>query len=168
MVRARVFGAQLLLVATAGAVLFSCDRNGDDAGSRRVDVLVAAIRDVVGDQSDVNAGEALPVVFVVKVGEQGVAATVQADVAAELHDEVDVRFADERDEAIETEAVGQPVHDSGVLLVVGDIPEEGSTIDVPIEIYRSEDEASSIVFTLVGGASSWAVTATSQVTLAGA
>lgn len=157
--------ATFLAVVVGGAAA-ACDRNGDDTGSRQVDVLVVAIRDVVGAHPAANPGEALSVVYVVGFGEHDVPATVQSDVAAELHDEVDVRFADERDEAINTEEVDQPVPDSGVLLVVGDIPEDGSPIDVSIEVYRSQRDASTMVFTMAERTSSWVVTATSLVTAA--
>lgn len=159
-----MFGAGAFLVVAIATVVVACDQNDDAAGSRQVDVLVVAIRDVVGDQPAANSGETLPVVYVVGVGEHEVAATVQSDVAAELHDEVDVRFADERDEAIESEEVDQPVPDSGVLLMVGDIPEDGNSIDVSIEIYRSERDGSTVVFSFAERASTWVVTATSQVT----
>lgn len=161
MMRARTFGSGailMLLVSTA------CSRDGSDEGSRKVDVLVVSIRDVVGAPPAADSREALPVVYVVGVGEHEVAATVQSDVADQLQDEVDVRFADGRDEAIETGETDQPVRDSGVLLMVGDVPEEGNPVDVPIEIYRSELDTSTVVFTVAERASTWVVTATSQVT----
>ena len=155
----RTTGAAALLVVIAGGVA-GCDRDDVAAGSRQVDVLVLAIRDVVSGEGVSDPDDALPVVYVVGSGEHTVAATVQSDVAAELHDEIDVRFADDRDEAIEPD---QRVTDSGVLLVVAEIPEDGGPIDVPIEIYRSERDDSTVVFTFAEGASSWVVTATSLV-----
>ncbi len=154
-----------LLAVIAGGIGAACDGNDSDTGSRQVAVLVVAIRDVVG-LPIAAVDEALPVVYVVGFGEHDVPATVQSDVAAELHDEVDVRFADDRDEAIETGEADQPVPDSGVLLVVGDIPDRGSPIDVPIEVYRSQRDGSVMMFTLSEGPSSWVVTATSLVTAA--
>lgn len=164
MMRARTFGSGAILVLAAGAAFTACSRDGDEEGSRRVDVLVVSIRDVVGGPPTADSREALPVVYVVGAGEHEVAATVQSDVADELQDEVDVRFADERDEAIETGEPDQPVRDSGVLLMVGDVPEDGNRIDVPIEIYRSELDTAMVVFTVVERTSSWVVTATSQLT----
>jgi len=158
----RTTGAAALLVVIAGGVA-GCDRDDVDAGSRQVDVLVLAIRDVVSGEGVSDPDDALPVVYVVGSGEHTVAATVQSDVAAELHDEIDVRFADDRDEAIETDQPDQPVTDSGVLLVVEEIPEDGGPIDVPIEIYWSERDDSTVVFTFAEGTSSWVVTATSLV-----
>ena len=129
--RVRTTGAAALLVVMAGGMTASCDRDNVDAGSREVAVLVLAIRDVVSGQRVGDSDDALPVVYVVGNGEHTVAATVQSDVAAELHDEIDVRFADDRDEAI--------------------------------EIYRSERDESTVVFTFTEGMSNWAVTATSLV-----
>ena len=39
----------------------------------------------------------MPVVYVVSIGEDGISAGAQADVASTLRDEIDVRFADERE-----------------------------------------------------------------------
>jgi len=160
----RTRGAAALLVVAAGGVIVACDRSDGDVGSRQVDILVLAIRDVV-TTSTAAASEGLPVVYVVGSGEHEFAAAVQADVAAELQDEIEVRFADERDEAVQTDTPDQPVADSGVLLLVDDIPEDGDEIDVPVEIYRSEVDDSAVVYTFAERTSSWVVTATSLVAL---
>lgn len=161
--RVGTIGARVLLVVVAGSAVVGCDRNNDDAGSREADVLVGAIRSVVSSQSAIDVADVLPVVYVVGTAEHGVAAGVQADVVAELRDEIDVRFADERDEAVKSDEVDEPVPDSGVLLVVDEIPEEGDPVDVSIEIYRSERDDSMVVFTFAERTSGWIVTATSLV-----
>ena len=63
--------------------------------------------------------------YVVPLGESDIDATVQADVASELHDVADVRFADERSEALDEDEPGMPVRDDGVLVAIGDVAERG-------------------------------------------
>lgn len=150
------------MVATlvAAIAVASCTED-DDTGARQVAVLVAAIREVVADVPSADIDPPLPVVYLVGAGEVEFAATVQADVAEDLQDEVDVRFADDRDEAIDANAVDAPVPDEGVLLMVGEIP-DGDPIEVSIEMYRSEDDQPGIVvFSMSADDDGWSVTATS-------
>lgn len=159
--RVRTIGGWVVmgLMTMTGAA--SCT-DDDDTGARQVAVLVAAIRAVVDDAPVADIDPPLPVVYVVGAGEVEFAATVQADVAEDLQDEVDVRFADERDEAIDVDAVDAPVPDDGVLLMVGEIPANGDTIGVPIEMYRSDrDQPGLMVFSMTADDEGWTVTATS-------
>lgn len=155
------------------ATLIGCgdddDPDADDVdgeGVHAAEVLSTAIRDVVARSPvDPEREDEKPVVFVVGVGENGIAAGVQADVATGLRDEIDVRFADTRDEAIDGGAEDAPVVDDGLLLLVSAIPEEGDQINVAIERYRSESDRSKAVFMLAMRGEEWAVTATSLVAL---
>ncbi|CAN5827216.1 hypothetical protein BH24ACT5_BH24ACT5_25410 [soil metagenome] len=140
-----------------GAV--ACDDPSSEHGTRESRVLMSVIREVATTAT--TDPESTPVVYVVSVAENGVAATVQAEVAAELKDDIDLRFADERAEAVEEDVDGQPVPNDGVLLLVGDIPVDGSVIDVPIEIYHSETDRSKASFTFTEADDDWSVTATS-------
>ena len=81
----------------------------------------------------------LPVVYVVGVGETTIAADVQAEVAVELDDDADVRFADERAEAVledrttcrcATTACWSPSASCR--------PDDVDPVDVDVEVYRSE------------------------------
>ena len=82
----------LSVLAVAGA---AC--NGQSDEPREAQVYAATIREVVRHQPPPpDDPDALPVVYVVAVGETTIAADVQAEVTPELRDEVDVQFADER------------------------------------------------------------------------
>ena len=48
---------------------------------------------------------------------------------AELRDEVDVQFADERDEAVDEDVEDAPVLDDGVLVAVGELPPDTDPVD---------------------------------------
>ena len=52
-----------------------------------------------------------------------------------------VRFADERDDAIDTDVEGEPVKDDGVLLIVDDFDTEGVTqVPVGVTVYHDADD----------------------------
>ena len=104
--------------------------------------------------------------LVVFVGQAHVrAADVQAEVANELHDDIDVHFADAREEPIDSGAEGEPVIDGGVMLLVSDVPESGNTVEMSVEIYRSLSDWTRAIFTFTGADDRWSVTATSLVAL---
>ena len=124
---------------------------------------MATIRDVVADLPPREDPEVVPVVYVVGVGESAIPADVQAEVAAELDGDVDIRFADERSEALLEDEEKVPVRDEGVLIAIGELPEGTYPVDLPVEIYRSEDDWSKVILTLARRSSQWTVTSSSVV-----
>ncbi len=151
--------AVLVALALAG-----CDGSSDTETSRVAQVYVATIRDVLAEQPAANKPDALPVVYVVGVGEDGIAASVQAEVAADLDDDAVVRFADKRQEAVLEDKDTMPVRDDGVLIVVGEIAPDVDPVKVAVEVYRSDDDWSKRVLTIGSGSSSqWTVTSESTV-----
>jgi hypothetical protein len=166
-------------VVIAAAVATACGDDSEPAADS-VDVDVVPAPDVVTEMirhavsmRPAEEGE-VPIVYVVRTGERGFAAGVQADVAAALREDIDVRFADERSEAIDEDAENKPVIDGAALLLIGDVPEEPAPVAVSIEIYYDEADRSRSVFTLdtepAGGTAPpdsvvWRVTATSFVPL---
>ena len=74
---------------------------------------------------------------------QAINSQVQASVVADLadrKDEVTVRFAYVRDDALDIDLEGQPVKDDGVLLLVGDVDERPPPVDLDIDVYRNIDD----------------------------
>ena len=154
------------LVLLAITVSGCGDDDADANGVHAADVLTAAIRDVVdGQPASADAEEHKPVVFVVGIGEDGIKAAVQAEVATELRDDIDVRFADAREEPIDGGVEGEPVLDGGVLLLISDVPESGDPIELSVEIYRSLSDWTKAIFTFSSADETWSVTATSLVPL---
>ena len=143
-------GAPLLLLLSAGImVATSCDDSSDPAGVPVDAVLVAIVRDIaVVDTPSTTEPGPLSVVYVVSIAEDGISAGAQADVASELRDEVDVRFADQREEALDDAEPDVPVVDGGVLLVVGDDPRERWPRRVPVEVYRNAADWTKFVFSV--------------------
>ncbi len=151
----------LLVAGVALAVAAGCDGGGDDVPSRAAQVYLATIRAATADQPPPADPEALPVVYVVAVGETAIPADVQAEVAAVLRDERDVRFADERDQAIHADLAAAPVRDEGTLVAIGEVPPNTESVDVEVEVYRSDEDWSKAVMTVAEGSSQWSVTSSS-------
>jgi hypothetical protein len=162
MIGRRLASLVLLAIAIGGCG----DDDADVDGVHAADVLAAAIRDVVAGQPVPTDTEGYtPVVFVVGVGENGIDAGVQAEVATALRDDIDVRFADAREEPIDSGEEDEPVRDGGVLLLVSDVPESGNPVEMTVEIYRSLSDWTKAIFTITVGADTSSVTATSLVAL---
>jgi hypothetical protein len=142
--------------------LTGCDGSSKAESSRDAQIYVATIRDVLSEQPAPEQPDALPVVFVVGVGEKKIPASVQAEVRRDLDADAVIRFADQRDEALLKDEDHMPVRDDGVLVVVGEVPEQGDPVDLPVEIYRSTDDWSKLVLTIGRGSSQWTVTSESK------
>jgi hypothetical protein len=156
----------VLAVVLVAAGVSGCDGSAREEMSRDAQVFVVTIRDVVAEEPPPADPDVLPVVYVIGVGEDDIAADIQADVAAELKDEIDVRFADARAEAVLADEDEVPVRDHGVLVAVGALTPEGDDddpVDVEVEVYRSEADWSNLVVTIGRQSSQWTVTSTSVV-----
>ena len=137
----------LSVLAVAGA---ACGGQTDEL-SREAQVYAATIREVVRHQPPPpDDPDALPVVYVVAVGETTIAADVQAEVASEL-----------RDEAVDEDVENAPVLDDGVLIAVGELPADTDPVSMEVEVYRSERDVSKAVFSFAADSSNWVVTSSS-------
>ena len=150
----------VVLVALA---LAGCDGTTKDEASRDAQVYVATIRVVLADEPPRDEAAPLPVVYVVGVGEEKIAPSVQADVAQEIDKDAEIRFADKREEALLEDQEDVPVRDDGVLVAVGAVPPDVDSVDVHVEIYRSEVDSSKVVLTIGKQSSQWTVTSESVV-----
>lgn len=148
-----------LIAASVALVFFGCSESTPAEGNARdAAVVEQVVRSVVATVPVDD--EAIPVAYV--LGADGtMAIEVQAAVAAALVDEVDVRFADERSQAIDDSTDALAVRDDGVLVVVGTIPAQGRVIDVEAERYLSADDYDRLVLSLRFSDPDWAVTSTS-------
>jgi len=138
-----------------------CDGTKKDESSRDAQVYVATIRDVLAAEPPRDPAAPLPVVFVVGVGEEKIAAGVQADVTKALDEDAEIRFADKREEALLEDQEDVPVRDNGVLVAVGAVPPDVDPVAVHVEIYRSELDSSKVVLTIGTQSSQWTVTSES-------
>lgn len=156
-VRWRVLALVALVTTLAGV---ACDRD-EESQSPEAQVLIAIVRDAAAEQPAGDESEDLPVVYVVSATDEGLSAQVQATVANAVNKEVDVRFADARSEALDTERPGSPVRDEGRLVAVGDLTEDVDPRDVFVEIYQSETQFSLRTMTFSSSGEVWSVTSSS-------
>ena len=166
--RTRQLVAALVLLPIVGLV--GCNDEGGRSAERATEIVAATIRHVAAehppaDDADDPESDHLPVVYVVSVGEEPLSAGIQADVVAVLRDEIDVRFSDDRGEAIDGTAPTEPVKDGGVLVVLGAVPKLGNPVQVPVEVYIARHEHLKLVFTFAPSGDDWDVTQTSEVPL---
>ena len=89
---------------------------------------------------DDNGEVKLPVIYVVAADGATVDVGVQAAVAESTIDDAVVRFADDVTEGFDTDAEGSPVHDDGVMLAVGAMPDPSRTIDVQVARFVAQDD----------------------------
>jgi hypothetical protein len=68
----------------------------------------------------------------------------------------DLKFVDDAAAAVDTDPVGRPVRDDGLLIVLGTIPPEPPYV-VRVEQYRREDDVSAQLVTLVWRTGHWDV-----------
>jgi len=151
--------------AIALTMVTACDRDGEDEVSRAAQVYVAAVRSVAAEMPLEDPDE-LPIVYVVSSGDRPIRGDVQAEVASALNDDVDVLFADHRDEALDMRKPNEPVRDGGRLLAIEPLDEpDDETIDLvelEVEVYRSEAEWSRRLVTFERSNEAWSVTSSSE------
>ncbi len=155
----RLAAVAALLVAGACS---DDDPDTVDGSAREAAVIEAVVRSVAPEPASTD-DDSTPVVYVVAADGREIPIDVQATVAAAFVDEVDLRFADDRSEAVDDGADGVPVLDDGTLVAIGEVPERGSVIEVPVERYVSELDNDVMVVTLRFADPDWTVTSTATV-----
>jgi hypothetical protein len=142
--------ARLAAMAWLIPVIVACGSNGphgelvDEAGA-----VTAVVRWAADHEFTTAPDGPRPVVYVVSEDGSSIAATVQAEVARTTVDDIDVRFADKRDEALELDVENEPVKDGGRLLLLGPMPAKGSTtVGLAVDLYRTNHDIEPLVFSL--------------------
>lgn len=157
-------GATVLLLLVAAAC-------GDDGGGaerdvpREVAVYAAVITDVAEDLTVEEGGEPSDRVVYVEALERGtvIPIEVQAGVVLELEDEVDVRFVDDREAAVDGRLPGAPVREGAALIALGPVPEGDRRVVVDLRRYEREGDEDDLRVTLERTGDDWAVTERSLV-----
>lgn len=151
----------LAVVVVVAMFTAGCSESTAIGGTARdVGVVERIVRDVADDVAVVD--DALPIVFVTGI-DGTIDIDVQAGVAAALVDEVDVRFADERLEAIDETTEELAVREGGVLVVIDEIPPAGRTFDLEVDRYTTVDDRDRLVVSFQWRAEQWTVTSTTVV-----
>ena len=133
-----------------------------DGSAREAAVIEAVVRSVAAAPTNTEEGST-PIVYVVAADGRTIPIEVQAAVAEAFVDEVDLRFADDRAQAIDDDAEQMPVLGAGTLVAIGVVPESGMVIDVPVERYVSDSDSELMMVTLRFADPDWTVTSTAAV-----
>jgi hypothetical protein len=133
-------------VAAAMAVTLavgSCGSGGPSEHEREANVYAAVIRALALDEPADPGAETEELDWVVYAGsldeERVISLEVQAAVVEMLEDFATIRFVDEKAEAIDDTADGEPVLDDGVLVLLGAVP-TGRSPSVDAERYVDLDD----------------------------
>jgi hypothetical protein len=156
---------RLLAALSLATVLLACDAD-EKSQSPIAQVLTAIVRDAADQLPPGDDPEDLPVVYVISGTDASLPSTAQAAVANAVNGEIDVRFADGRDEAVDDSKPGVPVRDQGGLVAVGHLSEEelenGEPVEIDVELYRSEGQFSWRRLTFASSSDgTWSVTTSS-------
>jgi len=148
-------------------VVASCSSDGESAANTVEDTaaviaLVNWAADEMPPEVDENGDVDPPVVYVATESGGRLDAGLQASVVEDTAETATVRFADDRSEAVDDTSELMPVHDDGVMLVIGELPEPAVTLTIDVEWYRSVDQSSNLVVTITAGAGGAAVTDSSS------
>lgn len=141
---------RVLVGSVTASVTFSVLVTGcsDESGATNVVEPAAAYTAIVEWQAaeqepilDDKGEPKLPVIYVVAADGATVDVGIQAAVAKSTVDDAVVRFADDVSDGFDSTAEGAPVHDDGVMLAVGVIPDPLRTIDVPVARFMAQDDS---------------------------
>lgn len=156
--RRRSHLASLAAVLAVVGILSSCGRSTEvDDTTRNAEVYRSVIVDVV-DRSGVvfDAVEDLPVLFIEAFDADGIALEVQVQVVSSFLEEYEIRFIDQRDEAVEIDLEGLPVRENSLLIGLGPIVVDGG-VDVRGELYLSAEAVSAYRYTLARKNDTWPI-----------
>jgi hypothetical protein len=149
------------LVLAAVVVLSAIAGCGDDADAPVSAPDASAYAAALAPFMPVADPEEPPNVFVAPF-EETLTLEEQVAIIELIGEGYDVTFVDDAATAVDADAVGRPVRDDGLLIVLGTIPAEPPYV-VRVEEYRREDDVSAQLVTLVWRTDHWEVASEVQV-----
>lgn len=128
----------------------------DEDDVRASQVYAAALLELTGAGPD---GDDVPPVFVEPVAETPSAdLEVQAELVALLDGTVEVRFLEERAEALVDDDTA--VRDDGMLVRLGPVPERGRSVEVTLETWVRGEQFDGVTYTVERRGDDWVVVST--------
>ena len=153
MTRVRHHPRRLVLVAALAVGAVAGCSDGADAPVPAPDASAYAA--ALAPFMPVADAEEQPNVFVAPF-EETLALEEQVAIIELIGEGYDLKFVDDPATAVESDAVGRPVRDDGLLIVLGTIPAEPPYV-VRVEEYRRQDDVSAQLVTLVWRTDHWEV-----------
>lgn len=141
-----------------GFLLTACGSDQvDDPAKDDAEIYRAVIGDLVA-RSGVAfpPSEDTPVLYVEALGVDGIELEIQVEVVTAWGERYDIRFIDDRSEAIDPDLQGLPVREGSLLLGLGRITRNG-TAEVRGETYLSEADVRAFRYTLRPAGSGWTI-----------
>ncbi len=148
---------RILIGALFSGALASTACTSDAPADDRELGIYASVLDWIFDQPDVEVGTTPegdgPPAYIEHLGSGEIAIDVQVDIIGRFDGEVDIRFIDDRQEALDESLPGSPVRDEGILIGLGPVT-DGDPTEVRAEArYGSRIDA--YRFTLVRTGEQW-------------
>lgn len=154
---------QVTMAGTAALAVGACTTSPDSSEDRTAGVYAAVIQAVAeegpGEFMSLE-GHAERVVYAGPLGDEvEIPLGVQVMVVEALreNDFATVRFVDDREEAVDASVEAEPVLEDGVLVLLGDVPEDGPTT-VEAELYVTADDVEDFAAHAAEESDSWVVT----------
>jgi len=161
---ASVVRARWILAVLVTVALGACrsDDGGTSPSVSTSDAYLAIVDWQVDRAGPPTTGTPLPVIYITSENGKTIDPGVQAKVASKTVDVAKVRFADQRDDAIDTDVEGEPVKDDGVLLIVDDFDTADVTeVAVGVTVYHDADDTEHLVLIVTAGEEGAQVTSSS-------
>jgi hypothetical protein len=158
--------------ASLGATACSSDSTADpnvstaDAYSAAIRWYLDSIESTATTATTGTTDSGPLIVYVAPESGKAINSQAQASVVREMSDMSDivtVRFADVRDDALQSGVETLPVKDDGVLLLVGDVPDETPPVDVHVAVYHDVDDTHTFVMQITASGDSFRATEVSEV-----
>jgi hypothetical protein len=138
----------------------SCGSGGPSEHEREANIYAAVIQAVAPDEPAGPGAETEELERVVYAGsldeERVISLEVQAAVVEMLEDFATIRFVDEKTEAIDDTADGEPVLDDGVLVLLGAVP-TGRSPSIDAERYVDLDDDEHFRINLERSDNEWSI-----------
>ncbi len=147
--------AHRLAAALGSLALLAGCVNGTDADEdtvRDAAIYRSVITDLVARSgADLDGSAGLSVVFVEAFSADGIPLPVQVEVVTGLGDRYEIRFVDDRAEAVDVDLPGAPVRLDSLLVGLGPLVVD-DTAKLRGELYLAADDVQAYDYTLVSGA----------------
>jgi len=138
----------------------SCGSGGPNEHERAADIYAAVIQALAPDEPAGPGAETEELERVIYAGsldeERVISLEVQAAVVEMLEDFATIRFVDEKSEAIDDTADGEPVLDDGVLVLLGAVP-AGRSPSIDAERYVDLDDDEHFRISLERSDNAWSI-----------
>jgi hypothetical protein len=137
-------------------VLSACDDDPSRPDARLEPAAYAAVLAEVMPEP-LDGGDVAPVVFVWASVDPAMTLEDQTALIDEFGTDVDLRFVDEYEAALDVELNGRPPREDGTLIGIANVATE-PPIELRVEVYLSDDLVTGHRFTLADRDDSWVVT----------